>query len=510
MFALHRHCQPPFRFRSLTSFCALLTLAACLDEQPSVSEELRAATVFINVQGTSRPVGEAQTTGNWFGSGFLVSSDGYIVTNNHVAGASVIRQVTIDGIAAPLPAELKGISECSDLAVIKVTSSEKLASLAWSNKAVALSDKVTAAGFPAVTNAAYTVTSGIVSTAPRPESTAWASVDMAFYHDAQINSGNSGGPLVNASTGEVVGVNYAGNSAQNANIAISASEARSVVEILKTGVNVNSIGITPRALVLEQNGTRVPAGIWVEGVRPGDLADQIKIRPGDLIVEFGGLDLQGAGEERNFTLANYCAVLRNNNPQAGATIPVKIMRPDAGNIICEGQINGRTLQAVATNGQTTDCPIDTADPGSDNQDDGDDDDDDNGDPQIPEVNEVEPNETDASAQQLTLPVIVHASIGEGDTAVGIEEDPNFAEDVYVFSTAAGQITVLTASANNADIDVYLFSLAGETSLVGSGQTLNSGEETISANITAGQYAIFVDARPGVATGTLYNLGVGLE
>jgi S1-C subfamily serine protease len=491
-------------------------LAACLDEQPSVSEELRAGTVFINVQGTSRPVGEAQTTGNWFGSGFLISSDGYIVTNNHVAGASVIRQVTIDGIAAALPAELKGISECSDLAVIKVTSPEKLPSLAWSSKAVVPNDKVTAAGFPAVTNAAYTVTSGIVSTAAGPVSTDWASVDMAFFHDAQINSGNSGGPLVDSSTGEVVGVNYAGNAAQNSNIAISAAEARSVVEILKTGVNVNSIGITPRALVLDQNGTKVPAGIWVEGVRPGDLADQIKMRPGDLIIEFGGLDLQVVGEERNYTLANYCAVLRNNNPQAGATIPVKILRPDAGNIICEGQINGRTLQAVASNGQTTDCPIDTANPGNDNQDDGNPDDgnddgNDDGDPQVPEINEVEPNETDTTVQQLTLPVIVHASIGEGDAAVGIESDPNFGEDVYVFSTAAaGQLTVLTASANNADIDVYLFSLAGETTLVGSGQTLNSGEETIVANIAAGDYAIFVDARPGVSPGTLYNLGVILE
>lgn len=493
----------------LSAILAAPGISGCGGEDDP-ENELRDATVYIQIEGALREPGSTAITQKWSGSGVLISQDGFIVTNNHVAGGSTIRSVTLNGEDAPRAATLMGISECSDLAVIKIQG-EGLPALSWHQGDIAPGLEVMSAGFPGITGQGiYTLTKGTVNTKPTPLSTAWASVEQAIFHTAQINTGNSGGPLVSAKDATLVGINYAGKASENSNVAIAATEAKLIVEQLKQGKDVNSIGISGDVRFAEQNGLKVPAGVWVTAVRPGGKADALGVRPGDLITKIGGIDLQVAAEPKNHSLENYCSVLRSNDANT-QTIPVEVFRPDAG-IRCEGQINGTKLQAQATNGQATACPIGAGGPGGggnpggggggggDNPGGGG-----GGEPEIPQINEIEPNENNTQAQTLTAPVIVVGRAKEGDSALGTPDNPNIGEDLYLFNMAkAGTAVVMVEGANQSDFDLYVINM--QSQILGQQNTRGPGRETLTLQLEAGQYAIAVDAWSTVTTEQQYALG----
>lgn len=302
-------------------------------EEPSPEvtnlQDVKTAVVQIVAQGTFRDPAEGfQYNTAGAGTGFIIDPEGIAVTNNHVVTGAAFLQVYVDGEDSPRNARVLGVSECSDLAVIDIDGNG-YPYLEWFDGSIDVGLDVYTAGFP-LGDPEYTLTRGIISKARADGETSWASVDSVLEHDATINPGNSGGPLVTAD-GQVVGVNYAGASSVNQYFAIARDEAVSIIERLRNGENVTSIGI---------NGTAVSSenlnGIWVSSVQSGSPADGAGIRAGDIIISMEGLLLAQDG-----TMSDYCDILRSRN--ATDVMRIEVLRFDTEELL-EGQLNGNPLE----------------------------------------------------------------------------------------------------------------------------------------------------------------------
>ncbi|MGI6366992.1 MAG: trypsin-like peptidase domain-containing protein [Anaerolineae bacterium] len=272
---------------------------------------------------------QANTAGR--GSGFFISEDGIAVTNNHVATGAAFLKVWVSGESEPRTAKVLGVSECSDLAVIKVNGGAP-AYLEWYTGPIEAGLEIYAAGFP-LGDPEYTLTRGIVSKERADGRTSWASIRYVIEHDAAQHPGNSGGPIV-THDGKVVGVHFAYNDAGQG-FAIGKSEADAVLPELIGGNDVHSIGVNGQAVIFDAF-----SGVWVASVESGSPADKAGIKGGDLITTMEGIDLATDG-----TMADYCNVLESHN--AGDTLSVAVLRSDTGEIL-EGQLNGRLLEVVNT------------------------------------------------------------------------------------------------------------------------------------------------------------------
>ena len=264
------------------------------------------------------------------GSGFFSDPSGIAVTNNHVVTGAALLQVWVAGEEKPRNARILGVSECWDLAVIDVEG-EGYSYLDWYTGEIKPGMDVYTAGFP-LGDPEYTLTKGIISKANANGETSWASLDAVIEHDARIRGGNSGGPLV-TSDGKVVGINFAGIESTDQNFAILGSRAQPVIESLRGGEDVESIGINGQAVVTE-DGTL--SGIWVSSVKSGSPADKTGIQAGDILTSMEGLLLATDG-----TMADYCDILRTHNPDD--TIAIEVLRY-ASEEYLEGQLNGRELE----------------------------------------------------------------------------------------------------------------------------------------------------------------------
>ena len=288
--------------------------------QPSV--------IQIEAIGTIRDPEVGLTDGSGRGSGFIISDDGLAVTNNHVVTGAATLEVFIGGDTdESYNATILGVSECNDLALIDIDEDDPLTPLQWYQDEITTGTDVYAAGFP-LGDPEYTLTRGIISKLEAGGDTSWASLDSVLEHDANIQPGNSGGPLV-ATDGTVVGVNYAGGSRTNTDqfFAIDKDTAQEVVELLKEG-DFESLGVNGEAVVDEEAGI---AGIWVAGVAPGSPADEVGLLPGDIIQSMNGLPVGTDG-----TKADYCDVLRTSGDNP---IKIEVLRFDTEEILT-GEING--------------------------------------------------------------------------------------------------------------------------------------------------------------------------
>ncbi len=291
--------------------------------------DVRSAVVQIEAVGTFvDPAEGLQLDAAGRGSGFIIDPSGIAVTNNHVVTGGGLYKVFIDGEEEPRSAKVLGVSECADLAVIDIQG-EDFAYLDWYEGAIRVGLDIYAAGFP-LGDPEYTLTRGIVAKEKADGQTSWASVSKVLQHDADINPGNSGGPLVDAE-GRVVGVNYAGNSETNQSFAISRDEALPIIEQLRAGINIDTIGINGEAV---SDGDQL-TGIWVASVKSGSPADRTGIKAGDMLMKLEGVTLAEDG-----TMATYCDVLRSHS--AEDVLAVQVLRFDTQEVL-EGQINGREL-----------------------------------------------------------------------------------------------------------------------------------------------------------------------
>ncbi|HRO23926.1 MAG TPA: PDZ domain-containing protein, partial [Promineifilum sp.] len=157
---------------------------------------------------------------------------------------------------------------------------------------------------------------------------------------ATINPGNSGGPLVDGD-GRVVGVNYASSSGTDQYFTISRDEALPVIEQLRAGKDVNSIGINGQAV---SDGESI-FGIWASSVESGSPADKAGIKAGDILTKMEGLVLATDG-----TMSAYCDILRGHNMTD--PMSVEVLRFADGTLL-SGQLNGDPLEIVGTFGTDT-------------------------------------------------------------------------------------------------------------------------------------------------------------
>lgn len=297
----------------------------------AVSElaDVRGAVIQIEAVGTFvDPAEGMQLNAAGRGSGFIIDPSGIAVTNNHVVTGGGLYKIYLDGEDEPRNAKVLGVSECADLAVIDIQG-DGFPYLEWYDGRIQVGLDVYAVGFP-LGDPEFTMTRGIVAKERADGDTNWASVDRVIQHDASINPGNSGGPLVNED-GQVVAVNYAGNSQTNQYFAISRDQAVEVIEQLRTGVNVDSIGINGEAI---NNGEGL-SGHWVASVKSGSPADRAGIKGGDIILKMEGLVLADDG-----SMATYCDILQSH--AADDVLSVQVLR-FATEEVLEGQINGREL-----------------------------------------------------------------------------------------------------------------------------------------------------------------------
>ena len=207
-------------------------------------QKVQVATSLNPMTGERRPVTQEQASG---GSGFLISSDGYIVTNNHVvaggpAGDAVDRVTVTLFDGKEYQAEIVGRDPSSDIALLKIRATDLPFVKMADSKKSRVGDWVIAIGNPL--GLGNTVTAGIISALQRNIG-AGGAYDRFIQTDTAINPGNSGGPLFNLK-GEVVGINNRLISPVGANIgvgfAIPAEEAIPVVESLKK-VSVRNVAI---------------------------------------------------------------------------------------------------------------------------------------------------------------------------------------------------------------------------------------------------------------------------
>ena len=236
-----------------------------------------------------------QHTGG-LGSGFIISADGTIVTNNHVVdGADEIKVVLDDG--TELAATLVGRDAKTDLAVVKVKADKPMPFVAWGDSSMASAgDPVLAIGNPF--GIGTTVTSGIVSARGRDLHN--GPYDDFIQVDAAINHGNSGGPLLNAK-GEVIGINSAIYSPNGGNVgvgfAIPSDQARDIVaRLIQHGsIEHGFIGIRIQPVtrdVADAIGLSKDEGALVADVSTDSPAEMAGLKAGDVVTAFGGKDIK--------------------------------------------------------------------------------------------------------------------------------------------------------------------------------------------------------------------------
>jgi putative serine protease PepD len=241
------------------------------------------------------------------GSGFVISEDGYILTNNHVVGAASGASIVVqfaDGSESP--ARVIGRSPSYDLAVVRVDREDLQPVVLGDSSAVAVGDPVVAIGSPLGLEG--TVTSGILSATDRPV-TAGGQGETAFINalqtDAAINPGNSGGPLVDGS-GRVIGVNTAIASlstigAQGGSIglgfAVPINQARLTAEqIIENGEAVYPVIGAALDPSYDGPGARIASTGDLPGLTSGGPAEAAGLRPGDVIRAVDGRAVDAADE----------------------------------------------------------------------------------------------------------------------------------------------------------------------------------------------------------------------
>lgn len=240
---------------------------------------------FFGDQGNSQPQ-------SGLGSGVVVSSAGYVLTNNHVIEeADDIEVMFNDGVV--VKATIIGTDPETDLAVLKVPR-EGLAAITWGDSdALQVGDPVLAVGNPF--GVGKTVTSGIVSALGRSQ-LGINTFENFIQTDAAINPGNSGGALVDMA-GNLIGINTAiysrSGGSMGIGFAIPTSTARSVMTaIVQDGkVTRGWIGVEPRDLspeLAESFGLKQGSGVVITGVLQNGPAAQAGMRPGDLILKVDG------------------------------------------------------------------------------------------------------------------------------------------------------------------------------------------------------------------------------
>ena len=298
-----------------------------------------AGTPFEDMFGGARPQGPQTREAQSLGSGFIVSPDGFVVTNNHVVMAD--GQGQIESITVTMPdgtehsARLVGRDAASDLAVLKISAAKPLPFVKFGDsRSARVGDWVIAIGNPF--GLGGSVTSGIISAVYRNTGSGSA-YDRYLQTDASINRGNSGGPMFDMK-GQVIGINNAIFSPTGGSVgigfAIPAETAAPIVERLMKGQTIERgyLGVRIQALnedLADSLGIPHRKGEFVQAIEPGKPAAAAGIVPGDVVLKVDGKEV-GPDQTLSFIVANIAP---------GSRIPIELVR------------DGRRMTVTATVGK---------------------------------------------------------------------------------------------------------------------------------------------------------------
>nr|WP_166548029.1 Do family serine endopeptidase [Porphyrobacter sp. SLTP] len=321
----------PASFADLTAQLQPAVVNIATRQRVEVANNPFAGTPFaelFNRRGGGEGGGQPQTReAQSLGSGFIISADGYVVTNNHVISPPDTR-AKLESITITLPdgteyeADLVGADAASDLAVLKIRANRTFPFVRFGDSSAArVGDWVVAIGNPF--GLGGTVTSGIISAVYRNTGQG-GPYDRFLQTDASINRGNSGGPLFDM-RGNVIGINNAIFSPSGGSVgigfAIPAEIAAPIVEKLREGREIErgylGVGLAPIDEDFAASlGLPKRRGELVQTVQDDSPAARAGLRPGDVVTKVNGKDVT-ADQTVSFLVANL---------QPGAKVPVELLR----------------------------------------------------------------------------------------------------------------------------------------------------------------------------------------
>ena len=261
------------------------------------------STVGITTSITTNYFGY-QTTAAAAGSGFILTQDGYILTNYHVVESSdSIKVTTYDGTS--YDAQLIGYDESNDIAVLKVDANDLTPVVLGDSDSVSVGDSVVAIGNP-LGELTFSLTAGAISALDRPVTLSSGTTMNLMQTDCAINSGNSGGALFNM-YGEVIGITnakYSSSSSSseasidNIGFAIPINQVRSIVEsIIQNGYIVKPyIGVSVSDVSSESQSYGLPQGAAVRSVVDGSPAAEAGLQENDIITAANGDAITGSND----------------------------------------------------------------------------------------------------------------------------------------------------------------------------------------------------------------------
>lgn len=348
--------------QQIASPAAASTDGAVVQQLPSDGSQLALTQLYSQSVSSVVAISSTVESSNYFGqttegtasgSGFILSADGYVVTNYHVVeGAKALTVILHDG--TEYTATLKGYDSTNDIAVLKVDATDLPAAPLGKSGALSIGDMVVAIGNPLGTLTA-TQTVGYVSGINREVATDSSIISM-IQTDAAINPGNSGGPLFNMQ-GQVIGITtakYSGTTGSGASIegigfAIPIDDVMPIINDLVSHGYVTGayMGITVQNTDADSAAMfGLPTGAYVLEVVKGGSADRAGIQPKDIIISLGDTTVTNvtdltralrsykAGDETTVTLiragqeTTLSITLDEKPQQTEDTTPQQIPQPD--------------------------------------------------------------------------------------------------------------------------------------------------------------------------------------
>lgn len=282
------------------------------DEKPSLSMTFSASEIYKYCVDSVVSIEVGTRYGKGFGTGFIISEEGYIVTNYHVVENTTYVKVTLHNESV-YDAEIVGHEESNDLAIIKIKPQEKIESLVYGkSNDLMVGDEVFVIGNP-LGDLTFTLTTGVVSALNRLIDTGAGYTINMFQTDAAINSGNSGGPVFDEH-GYVVGIasaKYASSSIEGLGFCVPIDDVRSMIdEIINKGyvsgkplmgVSVYDKEITNFGFLQSQRSIN---GAKIAAIGENSAAAEAGLQVGDIIIAAGGETVRSVSELRT-VLSDY-------------------------------------------------------------------------------------------------------------------------------------------------------------------------------------------------------------
>ena len=253
---------------------------------------------------------------SFYGTGIIISSKGYILTNQHVAGnKNEINYITIDD-GNKYISNVIWSNEDIDLGIRKINIDKEIEQVELGNSDLLnIGEEVYAIGNPIGVEFQKTVTSGIISGLNRMvevknEDNTKSYMENMIQTDASINKGNSGGPLIN-SNGQVIGINTIKiSSAENIGFAVPINIIKGIIKKIDNNKNLDNIELGLFAYdknIIEaiDSDIKLNEGIYIVEVKKNSLAEKIGIKNGDIIVKIDGININSMNDFREYLYNKY-------------------------------------------------------------------------------------------------------------------------------------------------------------------------------------------------------------